>query len=132
MKLNCCFDMIHVLLLIFYFFCPPDDLASKANIIIDPAEIQATSMDDLDEDEESGAAQVSCFHVFFVCIHFYIIHVPVPPGFLLPDFVTSLGCWDVLGTEVSCKSRFDFLFFFYLRIVDESLKSPSSTWRAEP
>lgn len=37
---------------------PPDDLASKANIIIDPAEIQATSMDDLDEDEESGAAQV--------------------------------------------------------------------------
>lgn len=38
-----------------------DDLASKANIIIDPAEIQATSMDDLDEDDESGAAQVmSC------------------------------------------------------------------------
>lgn len=35
-----------------------DDLASKANIIIDPAEIQATSMDDLDEDDESGAAQV--------------------------------------------------------------------------
>uniref|UniRef100_A0A3Q1B711 RING-type E3 ubiquitin transferase n=1 Tax=Amphiprion ocellaris TaxID=80972 RepID=A0A3Q1B711_AMPOC len=34
-----------------------DDLAGKANIIIDPAEIQATSMDDLDEDEESGAAQ---------------------------------------------------------------------------
>ncbi|KAK1901710.1 E3 ubiquitin-protein ligase RNF123 [Dissostichus eleginoides] len=29
----------------------------KANIIIDPAEIQASSMDDLDEDEESGAAQ---------------------------------------------------------------------------
>lgn len=40
------------------FLFPPDDLASKANIIIDPAEIQATSMDDLDEDEESGAAQV--------------------------------------------------------------------------
>uniref|UniRef100_A0A9J7XXE1 E3 ubiquitin-protein ligase RNF123 n=1 Tax=Cyprinus carpio carpio TaxID=630221 RepID=A0A9J7XXE1_CYPCA len=34
-----------------------DDLAAKANIIIDPAEIQATSMDDLDEDEETGAAQ---------------------------------------------------------------------------
>ncbi|KAM4741401.1 E3 ubiquitin-protein ligase RNF123 isoform 3-T6 [Anableps anableps] len=34
-----------------------DDLASKANIVIDPAEIQAASMDDLDEDEESGAAQ---------------------------------------------------------------------------
>ncbi|XP_077386783.1 E3 ubiquitin-protein ligase RNF123 isoform X1 [Festucalex cinctus] len=34
-----------------------DDLASKANIIIDPAEIQAASMDDLDEDDESGAAQ---------------------------------------------------------------------------
>ena len=37
---------------------PPDDLASKANIVIDPSEIQAASMDDLDEDEESGAAQV--------------------------------------------------------------------------
>lgn len=36
----------------------PDDLAAKANIIIDPAEIQAASMDDLDEDDESGAAQV--------------------------------------------------------------------------
>uniref|UniRef100_A0A4W4FAE1 RING-type E3 ubiquitin transferase n=1 Tax=Electrophorus electricus TaxID=8005 RepID=A0A4W4FAE1_ELEEL len=34
-----------------------DDLATKANIIIDPAEIQAASMDDLDEDEESGAGQ---------------------------------------------------------------------------
>ncbi|XP_046730730.1 E3 ubiquitin-protein ligase RNF123 [Silurus meridionalis] len=34
-----------------------DDLAAKANIIIDPAEIQAASMDDLDEDDESGAAQ---------------------------------------------------------------------------
>uniref|UniRef100_A0A672N3D8 Ring finger protein 123 n=1 Tax=Sinocyclocheilus grahami TaxID=75366 RepID=A0A672N3D8_SINGR len=33
------------------------DLAAKANIIIDPAEIQASSMDDLDEDEETGAAQ---------------------------------------------------------------------------
>lgn len=39
-------------------FLSPDDLASKANIIIDPAEIQSTSMDDLDEDEESGATQV--------------------------------------------------------------------------
>lgn len=36
----------------------PDDLAAKANIIIDPSEIQAVSMDDLDEDDESGAAQV--------------------------------------------------------------------------
>ncbi|XP_057181519.1 E3 ubiquitin-protein ligase RNF123 [Triplophysa rosa] len=34
-----------------------DDLAAKANIIIDPAEIQAASMDDLDEDDETGAAQ---------------------------------------------------------------------------
>ncbi|XP_073793682.1 E3 ubiquitin-protein ligase RNF123 isoform X3 [Danio rerio] len=34
-----------------------DDLAAKANIIIDPAEIQAVSMDDLDENEETGAAQ---------------------------------------------------------------------------
>lgn len=35
-----------------------DDLAAKANILIDPAELQAVTMDDLDEDEES-AAQVS-------------------------------------------------------------------------
>uniref|UniRef100_A0A7N8Y958 E3 ubiquitin-protein ligase RNF123 n=1 Tax=Mastacembelus armatus TaxID=205130 RepID=A0A7N8Y958_9TELE len=43
----------------FVFQMDPEenDLASKANIIIDPAEIQAASMDDLDEDEESGAAQ---------------------------------------------------------------------------
>ncbi|MGH0130865.1 UNVERIFIED_CONTAM: hypothetical protein FKN15_043887 [Acipenser sinensis] len=34
-----------------------DDLASKANIIIDPSEIQAMSMDDLDEDEENGTVQ---------------------------------------------------------------------------
>ncbi|XP_036007595.1 E3 ubiquitin-protein ligase RNF123 isoform X2 [Fundulus heteroclitus] len=34
-----------------------DDLACKANVLIDPAEIQTASMDDLDEDEESGAAQ---------------------------------------------------------------------------
>ncbi|XP_039628997.1 E3 ubiquitin-protein ligase RNF123 [Polypterus senegalus] len=34
-----------------------DDLASKANIIIDPAEIQANSMDDLDEDEDINNAQ---------------------------------------------------------------------------
>lgn len=34
-----------------------DDLAAKANIIIDLAELQAASMDDLDEDEENGAAQ---------------------------------------------------------------------------
>ncbi|XP_029455522.1 E3 ubiquitin-protein ligase RNF123 [Rhinatrema bivittatum] len=33
-----------------------DDLASKANIIIDPAELQAVSMDDLDEDEESATS----------------------------------------------------------------------------
>uniref|UniRef100_A0A803SYW1 E3 ubiquitin-protein ligase RNF123 n=1 Tax=Anolis carolinensis TaxID=28377 RepID=A0A803SYW1_ANOCA len=31
-----------------------DDLASKASILIDPAEIQAVTMDDLDEDEESA------------------------------------------------------------------------------
>lgn len=38
-----------------------DDLAAKANILIDPAELQAVTMDDLDEDEESAtsAAQVS-------------------------------------------------------------------------
>ncbi|XP_010816006.1 E3 ubiquitin-protein ligase RNF123 isoform X2 [Bos indicus] len=37
-----------------------DDLASKANILIDPMELQATTMDDLDEDEEPApaAAQV--------------------------------------------------------------------------
>lgn len=39
-----------------------DDLASKANILIDPMELQATTMDDLDEDEDEepapAAAQV--------------------------------------------------------------------------
>ena len=37
-----------------------DDLASKANIVIDPLELQAATMDDLDEDEEPApsAAQV--------------------------------------------------------------------------
>ena len=37
-----------------------DDLASKANLLIDPLELQATTMDDLDEDEEPApaAAQV--------------------------------------------------------------------------
>lgn len=34
-----------------------DDLASKANIIIDLSEILPSSMDDLDEDEESGSGQ---------------------------------------------------------------------------
>ncbi|XP_021523276.2 E3 ubiquitin-protein ligase RNF123 isoform X5 [Aotus nancymaae] len=33
-----------------------DDLASKANIVIDPLELQATTMDDLDEDEEPAPA----------------------------------------------------------------------------
>ncbi|XP_048348153.1 E3 ubiquitin-protein ligase RNF123 isoform X1 [Sphaerodactylus townsendi] len=33
-----------------------DDLASKANIVIDPAELQAVTMDDLDEDEESSVS----------------------------------------------------------------------------
>ncbi|XP_021570761.1 E3 ubiquitin-protein ligase RNF123 isoform X4 [Carlito syrichta] len=33
-----------------------DDLASKANIVIDPLELQAATMDDLDEDEEPAPA----------------------------------------------------------------------------
>ncbi|XP_053889791.1 E3 ubiquitin-protein ligase RNF123 isoform X4 [Malaclemys terrapin pileata] len=33
-----------------------DDLALKANILIDPAELQAVTMDDLDEDEESATS----------------------------------------------------------------------------
>uniref|UniRef100_A0A670HXP9 B30.2/SPRY domain-containing protein n=1 Tax=Podarcis muralis TaxID=64176 RepID=A0A670HXP9_PODMU len=33
-----------------------DELASKANILIDPAELQAVTMDDLDEDEESAVS----------------------------------------------------------------------------
>lgn len=43
-----------------------DDLAAKANVLIDPAELQAVTMDDLDEDEESAtsAAQVSRALVF--------------------------------------------------------------------
>lgn len=45
-----------------------DDLAAKANVLIDPAELQAVTMDDLDEDEESAtsAAQVSRV-LLFVC-----------------------------------------------------------------
>ncbi len=45
-------------LIIWLFYYILDDLAAKANIIIDSAEIKATSMEDLDEDEETGAAQV--------------------------------------------------------------------------
>lgn len=43
-----------------------DDLAAKANVLIDPAELQAVTMDDLDEDEESATstAQVSCVLLF--------------------------------------------------------------------
>lgn len=48
----------------FFVLCFSDDLAAKANIIIDPAEIQAASMDDLDEDEETGAAQVQATRDF--------------------------------------------------------------------
>uniref|UniRef100_A0A8C4XKG5 Ring finger protein 123 n=1 Tax=Falco tinnunculus TaxID=100819 RepID=A0A8C4XKG5_FALTI len=33
-----------------------DDLAAKANVLIDPAELQAVTMDDLDEDEESATS----------------------------------------------------------------------------
>lgn len=43
-----------------------DDLASKANILIDPAELQAVTMDDLDEDEESA---VSTAQVSLVLLH---------------------------------------------------------------
>uniref|UniRef100_A0A7M4FA68 RING-type E3 ubiquitin transferase n=1 Tax=Crocodylus porosus TaxID=8502 RepID=A0A7M4FA68_CROPO len=35
-----------------------DDLAAKANILIDPAELQAVTMDDLDEDEESAVSMM--------------------------------------------------------------------------
>uniref|UniRef100_UPI00398EA455 E3 ubiquitin-protein ligase RNF123 n=1 Tax=Pristiophorus japonicus TaxID=55135 RepID=UPI00398EA455 len=43
---------------VLYPFKPTYDLASKANIIIDPAEISAISMDDLDEDDESVTQQL--------------------------------------------------------------------------
>uniref|UniRef100_A0A8B9TXL3 E3 ubiquitin-protein ligase RNF123 n=1 Tax=Anas platyrhynchos TaxID=8839 RepID=A0A8B9TXL3_ANAPL len=33
-----------------------DDLAAKANVLIDPAELQSVTMDDLDEDEESATS----------------------------------------------------------------------------
>lgn len=54
----------------------PDDLASKANIVIDPLELQSTTMDDLDEDEEPAPAmaqvpqwlQVVGFVLGFTCI----------------------------------------------------------------
>jgi len=56
----------------------PDDLASKANILIDPAEISAAAMDDLDEDEESGAAQV-CACVCVQCVYSVCVCVCVIP-----------------------------------------------------
>ena len=57
-----------------FFLDLPDDLAGKANIIIDPAEIQAASMDDLDEDEESGAAQV-CATTVLLSVQMFIFSV---------------------------------------------------------
>lgn len=72
MEVKYCLYMVYLSL--------PDDLASKANIIIDPAEIQATSMDDLDEDEESGAAQVCvCMHMcncafVSVCLYVFVLY----------------------------------------------------------
>lgn len=47
-------------------FLHTDDLASKANIVIDPAELQAVTMDDLDEDEESA---VSTSQVSLAMLH---------------------------------------------------------------
>lgn len=32
-----------------------DDLSSKANIVIDPSELQAVTMDDLEEEDESAS-----------------------------------------------------------------------------
>lgn len=40
-----------------------DDLAAKANVLIDPAELQAVTMDDLDEDEESATSAAQVSHV---------------------------------------------------------------------
>ncbi|GCB75772.1 hypothetical protein scyTo_0016471 [Scyliorhinus torazame] len=51
----CAFEELKKVLSSFVFFI--DDLASKANIIIDPAEISAISMDDLDEDDENVTQQ---------------------------------------------------------------------------
>lgn len=62
-KVKYCFELKNIVILVL-----PDDLASKANIIIDPAEIQAASMDDLDEDEESGAAQVFFSFLIIMCV----------------------------------------------------------------
>uniref|UniRef100_A0A8D0G5H4 B30.2/SPRY domain-containing protein n=1 Tax=Sphenodon punctatus TaxID=8508 RepID=A0A8D0G5H4_SPHPU len=45
-----------VLLCLWWILFHADDLASKANILIDPAELQAVTMDDLDEDEESATS----------------------------------------------------------------------------
>lgn len=40
-----------------------DDLAAKANVLIDPAELQSVTMDDLDEDEESATSAAQVSHV---------------------------------------------------------------------
>lgn len=42
-----------------------DDLAAKANVLIDPAELQAVTMDDLDEDEESATSAAQVSHWFW-------------------------------------------------------------------
>lgn len=44
--------------LVFSINVVADDLAAKANILIDPAELQAVTMDDLDEDEESAVSMM--------------------------------------------------------------------------
>lgn len=77
----------------------PDDLASKANIIIDPAEIQTASMDDLDEDEESGATQVES--VSTAEQHFGLMSV----FFFNVLFLTLEAIWRSCGGRSSCSTQ---------------------------
>lgn len=73
----------------------PDDLASKANILIDPLELQAATMDDLDGDEEPSPAAAQ---------------VPVGAGRGLRVGLSPLtlsegqGCHSGLSTSIQARS----------------------------
>ena len=79
----------------FVCFLLLDDLASKANILMDPAEIQATSMDDLDEEEESGSAQVQTKVSSSTLMFLYIIHLDHIHFDLTGDLIPPYWCSQV-------------------------------------
>lgn len=81
-----------------------DDLAAKANIIIDPAEIQAASMDDLDEDDESGAAQVKPLTsvLLYKCAYILEFHVFER---VIGSFVSYNGFLELCLSVTVCKEK---------------------------